>query len=281
MSTRRRSGDARSLQQPVRRHRRADGHHAAQHGHQRERQGAARFQLRAVHARGRPGRQRAAHSGPPGGDGRNGPAASSPTIRDIGRGDVFVTNDPYRGGSHLPDITVVTPVHDTRRPVAVLHGQPGPSRRDGRHHARLDAAVLAQSGRRRGADPQFQADRRRRVALGRVATVAVWPDRIPTRAIDDNLADIAAQVAANHQRRGDLARLVERYSLAVVQAYMRHIQAAAEQKMRQALGAAPRRPLPFIDHLDDGSPDRRHDHDRRRLRPRSTSPAPAQSARAT
>ena len=67
-----RPGDARNLQQPVRRHRRTDGHHAAQHVEQRERQGAARFQLRAVHRRRRPGRQRAAHSGPPGGDGRNG-----------------------------------------------------------------------------------------------------------------------------------------------------------------------------------------------------------------
>ncbi len=58
-------GDARSLQQSLRRHRRADGSHAAEHGHQREREGAARFQLRPVYAGGRSGGERAAHSGAP------------------------------------------------------------------------------------------------------------------------------------------------------------------------------------------------------------------------
>jgi 5-oxoprolinase (ATP-hydrolysing) len=57
----------------------------------------------------------------------------------------------------------------------------------------------------------------------------------PSRAVRDNLADITAQVAANHQGARDLARLVERHSLAVVEAYMRHIQDAAERKMRLAL----------------------------------------------
>ena len=94
-------------------------------------------------ADGRPGRQRAAHSGASGRDGRNRAPHRSPTIRASQPGDVFVTNDPYRGGSHLPDVTVVTPVHDAERPAAVLHRQPGPSCRDRRHRARLDAAVLA------------------------------------------------------------------------------------------------------------------------------------------
>jgi 5-oxoprolinase (ATP-hydrolysing) len=57
----------------------------------------------------------------------------------------------------------------------------------------------------------------------------------PSRAVRDNLADITAQVAANNQGARDLGRLVERYSLPVVEAYMRHIQNAAERKMRQAL----------------------------------------------
>src|SRR5207237_5091491 len=57
----------------------------------------------------------------------------------------------------------------------------------------------------------------------------------PTRAVDDNLADIAAQVAANRKGERDLLALVERYSPEVVEAYMRHIQSAAEMKMRRAL----------------------------------------------
>ena len=80
--------------------------------------------------------------------------ADNPSLQP---GDVLVTNDPYRGGSHLPDVTVVTPVHDPASgQLAVLHRQPRPSCRDRRHRARLDAAVLAQSGRRRGADSQLQ-----------------------------------------------------------------------------------------------------------------------------
>ncbi len=67
----RRPGDARNLQQSVRGHRRTDGHYAAQHLQQRQREGAARLQLRPVHAHRRPGGQRSAHSGPPGRDGRN------------------------------------------------------------------------------------------------------------------------------------------------------------------------------------------------------------------
>ena len=61
----------------------------------------------------------------------------------------------------------------------------------------------------------------------------------PTRTVDDNLADIAAQVAANHQGARDLAALVERYTLPVVEAYMGHIQRAAERKMRAALARLP------------------------------------------
>jgi 5-oxoprolinase (ATP-hydrolysing) len=76
----------------------------------------------------------------------------------------------------------------------------------------------------------------------------------PTRNVADNLADVAAQVAANNQGACDLARLVERYGLGVVMAYMGHIQTAAEQKMRAALARLPDGVHRFIDHLDDGSP---------------------------
>ena len=76
----------------------------------------------------------------------------------------------------------------------------------------------------------------------------------PTRNLHDNLADIAAQVAANRQGAQDLLRLVDRYSWDVVSAYMRHIQRAAEQKMRAALARLPAGRYHFADHLDDGSP---------------------------
>ncbi len=76
----------------------------------------------------------------------------------------------------------------------------------------------------------------------------------PTRSVEANLADIAAQVAANHQGAVDLGRLVDRYSRPVVSAYMDHIQAAAEQKVRRALARIPPGRAHFVDHLDDGTP---------------------------
>jgi 5-oxoprolinase (ATP-hydrolysing) len=76
----------------------------------------------------------------------------------------------------------------------------------------------------------------------------------PSRNVADNLADIAAQTAANHQGARDLLRLVERYSWPVVEAYMRHIRDAAERKTRAALARLPDGVYRFTDHLDDGTP---------------------------
>jgi 5-oxoprolinase (ATP-hydrolysing) len=76
----------------------------------------------------------------------------------------------------------------------------------------------------------------------------------PTRAVADNLADIAAQVAANRQGARQLSTLIERQSWPVVESYMRHIQAAAERKLRLALGKLHPGRYEFTDHLDDGSP---------------------------
>jgi 5-oxoprolinase (ATP-hydrolysing) len=76
----------------------------------------------------------------------------------------------------------------------------------------------------------------------------------PTRNAADNLADIAAQTAANHQGARDLLRLVERYTWPVVEAYMRHIRDAAERKTRSALGRLRSGVYQFTDHLDDGTP---------------------------
>src|SRR5204862_2697437 len=76
----------------------------------------------------------------------------------------------------------------------------------------------------------------------------------PSRSPETNLADITAQVAANQQGAEDLRRMTERQGLPLVQAYMRHIQDAAERKMRQALAKLPTGRREFVDHLDDGTP---------------------------
>ncbi|HEV3005214.1 MAG TPA: hydantoinase B/oxoprolinase family protein, partial [Pirellulales bacterium] len=173
---------------------------------------------------------------------------------DLRTGDVFVTNDPYRGGSHLPDVTVVTPVHDAAGGKLLFFTA---SRA---HHAEI-------GGIRPGSMPPFSRNLSEEgvlirnfklVAAGRTRIDALrellLAGEYPTRNVADNLADVAAQVAANNQGARDLGRLVERYGLPVVAAYMRHIQAAAEQKMRSALARLPDGEHRFVDHLDDGSP---------------------------
>lgn len=173
---------------------------------------------------------------------------------DLRPGDVFVTNDPYRGGSHLPDVTVVTPVHEAASGELLFFTA---SRA---HHAEI-------GGIRPGSMPPFSknlaeegilirnlklvdAGASRFDELRTLLTSGPYPSRRP----DDNLADVAAQVAANHQGARDLLLLIERYSKPVVTAYMQHIRDAAERKMRRALERIPDGRYAFTDHLDDGTP---------------------------
>lgn len=168
-------------------------------------------------------------------------------------GDVFVTNDPYRGGSHLPDVTVVTPIFDEAGQKLLFFTA---SRA---HHAEIGGIVpgsmppfstnLAEEGVLIRNFKLVDAGRSRSDALGELLSGGQYP----TRNVADNLADIAAQVAANQQGARDLARLVAAHSLPVVTAYMGHIQAAAERKMRAALARLPIGRHEFVDHLDDGS----------------------------
>ncbi len=175
-------------------------------------------------------------------------------VGPIAPGDVFVTNDPYRGGSHLPDVTVVTPVHDPRT-GALLFATASRA-----HHAEIggivpgsmppfsrvlgDEGVLISDFKLVDRGQSREDDLRQLLLAG--------PH--PTRNVHDNLTDIAAQVAANAIGANQLRRLVERYSLPVVAAYMEHIQQAAARKMRSALSRIPDGVYSRTDHLDDGSP---------------------------
>jgi 5-oxoprolinase (ATP-hydrolysing) len=169
-------------------------------------------------------------------------------------GDVFVTNDPYRGGSHLPDVTVVTPLFDPAAGKLLFFTA---SRA---HHAEIGGSTP-------GSMPPFSRNLAEEgVLIRNFRLVAAGQPRFeelgellrsgpyPSRAVADNLADIAAQVAANHQGARDLTSLVERYSLPTVLAYMAHIQAAAEVKLRAALKRLSPGVRRFTDHLDDGTP---------------------------
>ncbi|HSC62553.1 MAG TPA: hydantoinase B/oxoprolinase family protein, partial [Caldimonas sp.] len=152
------------------------------------------------------------------------------------RGDVYALNDPYHGGTHLPDVTVVTPVYleDASEAPTFYVGSRG-------HHADI-------GGTTPGSMPPFstrieeegvQFDNVKLVEGGRFLekeTKALlesgrWPSRNPAQ----NIADLRAQVAANEKGVRELAAMVDQYGLGVVRSYMRHVQDNAEESVRRVI----------------------------------------------
>jgi 5-oxoprolinase (ATP-hydrolysing) len=178
--------------------------------------------------------------------------AANPNLRP---GDVIATNDPYAGGSHLPDITVVTPVHDGATGERLFftanrahHAEIGgmtPGSMPPHSKSLADEGVLIRDFKLLSAG-ESQSDKLRTLLLS---------GRYPTRDAETNLADVAAQVAANQQGAADLLALVERYTWPVARAYMDHIQSAAEMKVRSALARLTQREYSFVDHLETADGD--------------------------
>jgi 5-oxoprolinase (ATP-hydrolysing) len=154
---------------------------------------------------------------------------------DMGEGDVFVTNAPYDGGTHLPDVTVVAPVFvdGVRRFFVASRG----------HHADIGGITP-------GSMPPFSKDIHEEGALfdgirmvhgGRFDEAAVravlgkgaWPARNP----DQNVADLRAQVAACAKGIEGLVHACRSHGTETVEAYMRHVQDNAEESVRQVIGA--------------------------------------------
>ncbi|MEO8526314.1 MAG: hydantoinase B/oxoprolinase family protein, partial [Caldimonas sp.] len=160
--------------------------------------------------------------------------------RNAGRmrpGDVFVLNDPYHGGTHLPDVTVVTPVYlengSESKPTFYV-GSRG-------HHADI-------GGTTPGSMPPFstrieeegvQIDNVKLVESGRFLEAEMRAllesGEHPSRNPDQNLADLKAQVAANEKGVRELRAMVGQYGLDVVQSYMRHVQDNAEESVRRVI----------------------------------------------
>ncbi len=169
-------------------------------------------------------------------------------------GDVFVTNDPYRGGSHLPDVTVVSPVFvepNSTTPAFFVANRA--------HHAEIGGIVpgsmppfsrkLAEEGVLITSQKLVDAGVSREADLK--ALLEGGP--FPSRAIADNLADLAAQAAANECGARLLRELARQHSTKTVQSYMRHIQSTAAQMMRSCLQRLDDRNYAFEDKLDDGT----------------------------
>ena len=172
---------------------------------------------------------------------------------DLGPGDVFITNDPFRGGSHLPDITVVTPVHDAGGRILFFTASRA-------HHAEIGGITpgsmppfstnLAEEGIVISGIRLVERGESREEEIADLLRSGPWP----SRDIDSNLADIRAQVAANRRGEELLRELMERHTPEQVTRYMDHVREAAAAKVRIVLGSMPDGTHHFVDHLDDGTP---------------------------
>lgn len=154
-------------------------------------------------------------------------------------GDAFMLNSPYNGGTHLPDVTVITPVF-VDGAAAFWLGSRG-------HHADIGGRTPGSSppDSRRINEEGILIDVFPLVSAGRLndseTRALLMSGPYPCRAVDQNMADLKAQIAANETGRRELAKVVAAYGADVVAAYMGHVQKNAEESVRQV-----------IDRLSDG-----------------------------
>jgi len=150
-------------------------------------------------------------------------------------GDVYMLNDPYHGGTHLPDVTVVTPVFDdaggrilfyvaSRGHHAEIGGitpgsMPAFSTRVEEEGVVIDNWLLVRDGTLREAQTRH------------LLASAPYPSRNP----GVNLADLRAQIAANERGAAELRKMTGQFGLGVVHAYMGHVQDNAEEAVRRVL----------------------------------------------
>ena len=166
-------------------------------------------------------------------------------------GDVYLLNSPYAGGTHLPDITVVTPVFSedgvdflfftaSRGHHADVGGiSPGSMPANSRH---IEEEGVISEGLKIVDKGNFQE-----------ATLRAWLSSglYPARNPEQNLADLQAQIAANEKGAQELLHMVASYSLPVVQAYMYYVQENAEACVREVLAKLSDGAFDYV--MDDGA----------------------------
>ncbi|MEO5758930.1 MAG: hydantoinase B/oxoprolinase family protein [Mesorhizobium sp.] len=158
---------------------------------------------------------------------------------DIHPGDVFALNAPYNGGTHLPDITVVTPVFDDEQNEILFYSA---SRG---HHADIGGTApgsmtpLATTVDEEGVlFDNFRIVDRGRFREKELETL-LTDHRYPARNPHQNIADLKAQIAANEKGVAELRKMVTHFGLGVVEAYMGHVQDNAAESVRRVLERLP------------------------------------------
>ncbi|MCH2078644.1 MAG: hydantoinase B/oxoprolinase family protein [Rhodobacteraceae bacterium] len=150
-------------------------------------------------------------------------------------GDVFMMNNPFNGGTHLPDVTVITPVFDaegtdilftvaSRGHHADIGGKtPGSAPPDSRFIEEegvvIDNFLLVEQGQLRDAETR----------------ALLSSGKYPCRNVDQNMADLAAQIAANATGVAELSKITRHFGIGAVHAYMGHVQDNAEESVRRVL----------------------------------------------
>ena len=180
-------------------------------------------------------------------------------------GDVYALNAPYNGGTHIPDVTVITPVFDDAGQAILYYlGSRG-------HHADIGGITPGSMPPRSSVieEEGVLIDNFRLVRDGTFAESEVWElftsGRYPARNPSQNIADLKAQIAACEKGTQELHRIIGEYGLEVVDAYMRHVQDNAETCVRRVLGVLRNGTCTYP--LDDGSKihvEIRIDHDAER-----------------
>jgi 5-oxoprolinase (ATP-hydrolysing) len=171
--------------------------------------------------------------------------------RGMQRGDVYMLNAPYNGGTHLPDITVIMPVFLDADDVPAFFvaarghhadvggitpgSMPPASRTVEEEGVLIDDFLLVDAGHLRDAE----------------ARTLFASGRYPSRNVDQNLADLKAQIASCARGTDELTRMVSEFGRPVVTAYMEHVQNNAEEAVRRAIAAL--KPGSFALEMDDGA----------------------------
>ena len=164
-------------------------------------------------------------------------------------GDVYAINAPYNGGTHLPDITVCTPVFDGRKILFWVAARG--------HHADVggispgsmspNATTIAQEGVYIDNFKLVDRGRFREKEILALLTGGDYPARNPVQ----NIADLKAQVAANEKGVQELRKMVRHFTLPVVRAYMRHVQDNAAESVRRVIDRL--RNSSFTSEMDQGT----------------------------
>ena len=153
----------------------------------------------------------------------------------IGPGDVYASNAPYAGGTHLPDVTLITPAFDDAGERVLFYlGSRG-------HHADIggrtpgsappDSVHVEEEGVLIDNFPIVEGGELRERALREL----LGSGRYPCRNVEQNLADLSAQIAANETGVAELRKMVAHYGIEVVNAYMKHVQDNAEESVRRVI----------------------------------------------